>query len=71
MGTRTGALAVYPRMRSVNSLVRERWTSGKVPLIGATTGCEQSPIVRATEEEGTKKGCKVQIKRRAIVSINK
>jgi hypothetical protein len=51
MRTRTEAGAVYPRMRSVNSLVRERWTSGKVPLIGATMGREQSPIVRAVEEE--------------------
>ena len=33
MRTRMEALAVYPRMRSVNSLVRERWISGKVPLI--------------------------------------
>src|SRR5258706_6891058 len=36
MRTRSEALAVYLRMRSVNSLVRERWISGKVPLIGAT-----------------------------------
>jgi hypothetical protein len=50
MPRRTEALAVYPLMRSVNSLVRERWTSGKVPLIGR----EQSPIVRTTEEEETR-----------------